>query len=465
MKPFILSFLVITLFACSNEPGSDFQVKPEPLVVSAPEPEFAEPFKNNFKENVQKFSINAQRDVILKTNQGSRIHIAKNSFVDAQGQIVRGTVTFEFMEFNTRGEIIASNIPMVYTNPQGEKEQFKSAGMFSLAASKDNDPLYLGPEKKIRVEYATDVDGPFNFYKLKPDSSNWEIKESDLRPVENPYLAQAQQNLNDEKQRQPKQPKKPLPAEDGDELFDLMNFDNVHSIDQEFNGLMWKYLGEDPKLNPAKSSGRFKSRHKLNGLTPLDTTFLAFTMEFQNISNKDVIELDAAPVYKGALLERSERKFQETIARIEQSAKEQDRLLKEMKNEKELLRIFDVSELGIYNYDVKYMDVNNIPFVASFTFDGKKQDQVNVYLLPTEQRIVVKYTPETFKEFSINPKNSNKLIAILPNQEIYVLGNRDIQALNLRSLPKDSKIAFDLKKVSKAVESPGDLDKVINAAV
>lgn len=465
MKNLVFVVAYISLFGCASEGLVETQpvVQDEPIVVD--DTRNFNGFRNEFRHKPESFSIDAQKNALIKTKNGSRIHISKNSFVDAAGKKVKGKVNFEVMEFNTHGEIIASNIPMVYQNEQGENEQFKSAGMFSLTASQNDTTLKLDSGKKIKVEYATDVDGSFNFYKLKSDSSNWEIKAENLLPEANSYLEAAQEKLDIARQNQPAPAKKPLAASDGDQLFDLLTFQNALDFNREFNGLMWKYLGDNPNLNPAVNPGKYAEKHSLMGIAPLDTNFLAFSLTIRNVKTKDTFQLEAAPIHKGALLDRGERKYQETIAKIEQSAREQNAIIREMANEKELLRIFEVDELGVFNYDVKYMDNNNIPFAANFTFDGKNEDNVNVYLLPTEQRIVVKFTPSTFNEFSINPKNTNRLVAILPNKDVYLLSNRDILSMNLRNIPRNSKITFDLKKVNRTIDTPQDLDKAINALV
>lgn len=466
MKNLFLTVGLVLLAACASEAPIE---KEENTEAKSEDKEMASSyrgFRNEFKQKAEVFNIDASKDITLKTKNGSRIHISKNSFVRADGQKVKGNVNFEVMEFNTHGEIIASNIPMVYKNTNGENEQFKSAGMFSLAAHQNNEELYLEKGKKIKVEYATDVDGAFNFYKLEKDSSNWQLKETDLLAVPNPYLNDLQEKLNTEKSLEPKKPKRPLAAAQGDELFDLMIFEgSQNEMNHQFNGLMWKYIGADPSLNPAKDPSKFKRTKVMTSVEPKDTTFLAFTMEFQDKVSKEKFTIDAAPIHQGIMLDRGEKKYKETIEKIEKSARAQQAILKEMENEKELLRIFNVEELGIYNYDIKYKDENNLPFAANFTFEGQDEDYVNVYLLPTEQRIVVKYTPDTYKEFSINPKNTNRLVAILPTKEVYVLGNQEIKKMNLDNKARDSKITFDLKKVNKSIETPADLDKVLKPAV
>lgn len=457
---------VIILSSCASEVAIEQQNSEQNPEVQTVEVGLIDGFRNDFNHLPQSFEVDAQRDVVLKTKNGSRFHIPKNSFVDASGNVVKGKVQFDIMEFNTRGEIISSNIPMVYQNPAGEKEQFESAGMFSIAAFQNNEPLFLGKGKKIKVEYATNVDGAFNFYKLQSDSSNWELKESNCLPMKNSYLDDAKNRLEQVRAAEPDFPKKPLEAKDDDLLFDIRSFEhNGLNLNRDFNGLMWKYIGSNPELNPALPKNKISDILELQSMEPLDADVLAFSLTFYNKKSKEKLVVEAAPVYKGKLLDKKEKKNEEIIAQIENSAREQNAILKEMANEKELLRVFEVDELAIYNYDIQYKDPNTIQFVASFTFAGQSADNVNVYLLPTAKRVVVKFTPSTFGNFWINPRTVNKIIAILPNKEIYFLSNHDILKMNLIALPDKSKVLFDLKKVEKKIETPADLDKVIDAVV
>lgn len=464
MKIFLSIFCLCLFFGCSSETEiAEIIEQNKPQLV---EKSVYKSFKNDIGQYAEVFSIDTRKEHVLKTKNGTRIHIGKNSFVDENGSPVAGKILFTVNEYNTRGEIIASNIPMTYTNPQGDKVQFESAGMFSLMASSNSQPLVMAKDKKIKVEYATKVTGSFNFYKLESDSSNWEVRETDCLPLKNKYLESAQKKLLQEQLSQPANPKKPLIANEDDLLFDIKS--SAHhgsSFTREFNGLMWKFVGDSASMNPATAGLRFNDVHELRGMEPLDTNFLAFELKFENVQSKAHITLEAAPVYRGAMLDRQEQKYQETIARIEASIKLQNALLKEIENEKTLLRTFNVDALGVYNYDIQFKDINSVPFVANFTFEGEIQPQVNVYLLPTAKRVVVKYTPETFNNFAINPKSTNKIIAILPNKDVYFLSHRAIEKMYLSSKTRGSTVTFDLKKINKAIKNPADLDAIIDHVV
>ena len=84
-----------------------------------------------------------------------------------------------------------------------------------------------------------------------------------------------------------------------------------------------------------------------------------------------------------------------------------------------------------------------------------------IYLIPAEKRVTIKYTPETFDLFAINPRENNKIIAITPDNTIYALSNSDIQAMKLAGKKSGDKVRFELKKYQLPAKEAGHIDEVI----
>lgn len=312
------------------------------------------------------------------------------------------------MEFNTRGEIIASNIPMIYENKKGEKEQFESAGMFSLGASINGEPVRIAPDKKMKVEYANTVEGSFNFYKLKEDSSNWELKDTECLPQKNSYKASKEKQLTQLQEEQPSKPKKVLSYKEGDPLFDIKHHNSTSYTQELLTGLMWKYIGDDPKVDPYNNRETFNKEYALVSISEIDTSILAYDLSFKT-KEGETVDFPAAPVYQGKLLDRENKKIARNLMKLEKSLRSQREIAEALERESELMRTFEVEELGIYNYDIKWKDSDLVPFIADFEFEGTENEIASVFLLPTDKRIVIKYTPTTYEEFAINPKSKNKI--------------------------------------------------------
>ena len=134
----------------------------------------------------------------------------------------------------------------------------------------------------------------------------------------------------------------------------------------------------------------------------------------------------------------------------------------ELAREKKLLRIFNVEKLAVYNYDRQFKDPNSIGLLPDFVLaDGKPSDALNIFLIPTEKRVVVKYTPGTKELFRINPKEKNKIVAISADNTVYCLSNKDIKKMQLRKKAEGSKVQFKLKVYSSPVSKPEELDELL----
>ncbi|MCR9171303.1 MAG: hypothetical protein NXI10_02340 [bacterium] len=410
----------------------------------------------------QTFRIIHNKRHTIRTDEGTRIEVPENAFVyKDDGKPVEGEVELEFSEYSNRGEIIASDITMVHTKENGEEEVFESAGMFEISASQDGRELELAEGKEIKVELATDVDGPFDFWQLNEEGTNWELKDTDCQPIKNPYIEEQEEEMRQlETQIQPT-PKKPVKYQKGDQLFDIKLAGFSSDYLRDMNGVMWKYSGTDPKLNPA-NIGAFATTYKLVHLDTTEQPFLEYRLTFESNDNRE-LTIDAVPIYQGKLLDRKNKLMAEIMARTVAASKEMKKISDQLKREKALLRVFNVDELAVYNYDVYYYDPKVTHFVADFSLEGGGDIAgMSFYLLPTDRRIVVQYYEGSFEKFSINPDIKNRLIAIDTDNQVYYLSSRDLRKMNLKKREPGSTIQFKLKKHIK-IEDPTELEAFIQS--
>jgi hypothetical protein len=137
-------------------------------------------------EPSKKLAIRSSSYAVNNTNGGtithgtsSKIKIPKNSFVDKNGKDIVGDVTIEYREFHDMGDIIASGIPMHYDSA-GHPFNLESAGMFEIKGTKDGQPVFIKPEKTLRVELASATkEDRFNQYYLDTVAGNWEYLKRD----------------------------------------------------------------------------------------------------------------------------------------------------------------------------------------------------------------------------------------------------------------------------------------------
>lgn len=120
-----------------------------------------------------KFVLNTERDTTIVYKTGSIVEIPANSFVDSNGNDVKGEVELHYREFHDPIDIMLSGIPMDYDSA-GTIYQFESAGMLEALAYQDNKPLRLKPGKTIMVHLVSHTNSDdYNVYYLDTAQKKW----------------------------------------------------------------------------------------------------------------------------------------------------------------------------------------------------------------------------------------------------------------------------------------------------
>ena len=408
------------------------------------------------------FTFDGSEAQVLTTEKRSKIYVPKNAFVDKKGKNIKGKVDLIFTEYQTQGEIIASKLPMKFRDDKGEQHDFESGGMFEIRAYQEGKELDLKKGETIRVDLVSTNNGAFNFYDLNQTDLAWNLKDTDCKPIANKILQTLKAEKDSLKNLTNIKPKKPIELKTDDKLFDInIDFEKYENL-TDLNGVMWKITETDEVKKEAVNNRLFKRRYDCVRLEPLDNEFLEFKLFF--IDNRDTIAFKGAPVLKGKLLSKQKEKYKDLIASIKKNVLKENKLQDQIQRESELLRSFNVDQLGIYNCDRFMDDPNRIALNADFQYEGADPStdlsDVNVYLIPSAKKVVIRYTHHYFEHFGINLKENNKLIAVLPNNEVYYLSNKDIHALDLASR-KNEKFTFHMKKFKTTIKEANQLDELI----
>lgn len=457
---FFFSFLLL-LVSCQEKVITDNGVSTNALRQKTAVHAYVQP-KFTIQAPVNHFELDVSKDQLLVTYKNSKIYISKNSFVDKSGKDISGKIKVDFSEFHTQGELIASKFPMVYTDEKGREKDFESAGMFEIQASQEGECIYLKTGKTIKVDLYTEDASTFNFYRLKEDKGNWDELQKNCKPIQNPLKRQLQEKIEQLNALPTVLPKKPIAYAPNDRVFDINIDFRKHRQLADLNGAMWKITETDSaKLKRIKTKF-FKQVYTFIDVTPYESPFLEFNLTFA--TGKDTMRFRGAPVMKGELLKKVEGKYQEMVASITQKINELKASREAEKRENELLRSMNIDQLGVYNYDRQFKDADAIPMLAEFKFEGVSDSTtlatINVYLIPAQKNVVIRYTPDTYMKFAINPFENNKLIAVLPDNTIYRLSNTELQALNLEN-HKDKRVEIVLKKQTNPVKNANQLNDVI----
>ncbi len=459
MKRFLPLFLLFVVLSCKTEKEPGNQASTDKKDPADSQQVGVSGFSIRTPDDV--YRIDSGREQVLITKKQSRIYLPSGAFETSDGKTVSGEVELIFREYHTTGEIISSKIPMVYTTPQGEKQDFESAGMFEVRARQGEEELQLKKGKEIRVDLVTDNPGSFNFYQMNQQVTNWELKDTKCLPVKNPEIPKLQKSLDSIATQAKKEPKKPALFKNGDELFDIkLDYNDFPEL-AELNGMMWNITEKDKAKRELIKKHLFSQTYKLLEVENTPSETIEFKLAF--IVPDDTITFTAAPALKGKLFDRQKKKYEELVAKIKADVERANQIRKQLEREKQLLRSFNIDELGIYNYDRQFKDPQAVPLAASFQFEGMNgevPDYVSVFLIPGAKKVVIHYTEETFHNFALNPNENNRLIAILPDNQVYCLKNKEI-AEAFRENKSTGSIEFRMKKHGKKIGDSAKLDQLI----
>lgn len=101
---------------------------------------------------VQEFSIKSDIDTILIGSKGTTLTIEPNTFVDTNGNLVKGVINLEFKECLTKADIVLGNLT---TTSNGQF--LESGGMVYVNATSNNVQLQIANNKSISIKMPSDT--------------------------------------------------------------------------------------------------------------------------------------------------------------------------------------------------------------------------------------------------------------------------------------------------------------------
>ena len=130
------------------------------------------------------YIVDAEEKSKLKYHTGTKIKVPKNAFIDEKGNDIDGEVELKYREFHDVADFFVSGIPMDYDSA-GVKYHFESAGMMEMLAYKNGKPVFLKPEKEIKIEMVSNYEGShYNLYELDTANREWSYRGKDqVTPV------------------------------------------------------------------------------------------------------------------------------------------------------------------------------------------------------------------------------------------------------------------------------------------
>lgn len=125
-----------------------------------------------------RYSIDNQKGGTITHPSGTRITVPVGIFIDQKGHPIKGKVDLDYLEYRDPIDFILSGIPMSDINGQAG-DHFNSAGMFTLQAQKDGQPVQLQKGQQLEVDFEpTQSLDDMSFFQLEADGQQWSLSGS-----------------------------------------------------------------------------------------------------------------------------------------------------------------------------------------------------------------------------------------------------------------------------------------------
>lgn len=454
---FLLAFVSITMIftACQTETTSNQTAdKPSEDGISLkPNSAFVSPPLKNIDVVFNKMTVQAAQGGELSLDNGTKIIIPANAFVNKNGETVTGEVDIQYREFHNAAEIIASGIPM--TNPEGTKFM-QTAGMFEMRGTQGEAALEIAANQSIEVKMASFVeDGQtYDFFILDEEKGEWQDKGT-AAPQKNTVKMEALKKLP----TVPDAPAKPQAPKEEAFKFDFdINYQKFPEL-RAYEGVIWQYAGTKAATNPEKNAWIFSEDWTDISLEKASNGQYLIALKGVGKSFKTEVQ----PVLEGKNLQEAMFEFEKRQVEYKKIRAARELEETRLAGEADLLRSFKVEEFGIYNWDV-WKDPARMILSAKFDFGTDYNADINnisVFLVTADKRSVVRYGAGDFDKFSFDPSDNNKLMAVLPGNKIGIFSVEAFKKLDIQTIKKDKAFTFKMSVQSKAVESVDDLGQIL----
>lgn len=407
------------------------------------------------------YTVNASEDQTLSTPSGTQIHIPANAFVDADGNPVEGEVAIRYREFHSAKDIIASGIPM---HEPETGDYMETAGMFEIRGDHNGQEVVLRADKSVRVDMASYVEGDqFNFYQLGQKDCRWQEKGTAV-PMPNVAKAKALATLNQQLETTAKQWRTPEEVENM--VFEMtVNYSKVPAL-KAFKNVLWEYAGKGP--NPEKNEWIFETDWNEAQVeqTPEGAYELILT------SNDKTYRTQVRPILSGKDQEKALSRFrEETAAAYERIQREQAQERQVIETKADLLRSFEVTQMGICNWDtwIRMQREGDVRCVLQPRFDElatrmltERPEKASYFYVTSNRRSVIRYNSSSMSFFKVNANEApGMMIAVLPDGSVAVASSENIASLT-QNVEEGAALNIPFTRLEQRIKSPNDIDDLIN---
>lgn len=420
------------------------------------------PFKN-IDVSYNTFELDASKGKTLKMDNGTRIIIPANAFVDANGNQITGKVFIKYREFHNAADVIASGITMRYDS--AGLNHFETAGMFEIQGfqkttaqaqviptqSSSEKEVFIAPGESIDVTMASFAEEDnYNFYYLDNNTRNWVYKGNSKGEENTEKVAYL-----DEVAPIPLKPVEPKQATSDMQVFDLQLNPNEYPDFASLQGILWQYVGDEANNPYAKENEWvFDSNWDNLSLNPSKVAEGQYTISFT--ADGKLVSLEASPVFSGAKnKKKAMKRFQKKMQKYEKAMQKRNEATARKAAEANVLRSFRINNFGIFNHDRLY----NLPAVtlnASFKTNEGLLTDAKVFLIPGDGRGIIEYKSYEWKTFRYNPEERNRLLAVMANDKVATFSSEQFTKLSIK---KGESFTFEMNV--EEVSSLADVSEIL----
>jgi hypothetical protein len=451
------------------------------------------------------FQADTERENLFELPNGGHLKVPAKAFVDAQGNVLSGTVALRYREMHNEVDIFRTGIPMEYDS--GGRQQLETAGMFELRGSQNGQDVFVRSGAQMEVRVASfSADNNFMAYRLDEQARNWKFLQYDQAEpnAEKIKKSKAFQLKNNgyfvldytsvlDVEYQGRLYEKPLNHDAvknkiqryGLQWLNATGWGHVpDGSNRNFASLMvWKRLDTKPFpqwLHPSKVPHNTRkadeehlkqlshnARHEalvtpLGGKNYLMTihrkagVYESAVLDAFQFKVELVMSLDELFRFSPEYWQKNRRK---AMAQIEEERQRLEKMA-------DAFRTLQVSGFGIFNYD-RILKQENVVAAVDFRFDAQWADQSlsvrEVWLIPSGSRSVVKWNQQDWASAPLPVDGKAKLLAVLPDSRLAVFTAEQFAAIDFAALSqaKQPRFTFDMHVLPNKIATPEDLVKAI----
>ena len=398
------------------------------------------------------YSVNTLEGRKIIHDGWSYIQVPSEAFLNAEGQIVEGTVEVQYREFQDAADVFLAGIPVTYDS-LGQQYFWQSAGMVELKAFYQGEEVFPNPERPITIELASTEGGKdYNLYHF--DTKGWSYKGKDevkkvrktiseatggTIPVKRAQAIKRVETRIDNIKIQLKQinlqmdslkvtvPKAPKQAEKGKHLFNIDVYNGDFPELEVYKNVLFQIGDENEDFKPNLYNVNWDEAYITERVKDLN-----YNLQLRHRRKKYsfvVYPVLAGRDYEEAMKEYGGKykTYQNEYAKSMSNEKalhesleqERERLLKLQKTayiqnsvQEQLYRTFKVEKFGLWNVNQPSKVAKQTISATFMDGEGSPIKIEQVHLAELDNNALYIFQPSTYEYFSYNPEARNVIWSV-----------------------------------------------------